>query len=136
MTDTAFLVYESATGRILRGGQCRSPADDGGANLAAQASAGESVIESPFYFGDSRYVLSGTVVSRPANSISASASGLVITVSGVPVGATVTVRGRAYQDIVQDDPSGSMALTMPVSGTYQIGCDPFPTAPFVQEFTL
>ena len=150
---TQWSVYDAATGRLVGrnlSGQFPparaavpandlspgSPALDPAADFIASAlAAGEAAIVGRFEATLYR-VVDGAAVARDACPITSSVAGLVVTLAGVPLGATVTVRGDAVADIVQDDASGALELTFPGPGAYALACDCFPAVDYRKTFAL
>lgn len=81
-------------------------------------------------------VIDGAAIARDACPISSLAVGLIVTLNGVPIGATVRVSGTASAAIVQDDASGALELTLPAHGAYAIACDCFPAIDYAESFSL
>lgn len=115
-----FLVYDNATGHILRTGCCP---DD---HLGMQASAGETAIE-----GEAddamHYIRDGLVTDKMA--IAATLSGT--TISGLPIPATVTVEGVRY-----DVTDGVAELSFNLPGTYQVKVEALHYLPKTFEITV
>lgn len=127
-----FAVYDGTSGRIERAGVCREE------DVAAQAqAAGEVAVETVALVDPQKgYFVAGELAIRPANTVGVSVTGRVITLTGLPVGAKVQIAAPVYQTVIADDPSGSIAITVPVAGIYSISCDPFPGVPFAKEVTV
>lgn len=151
---TAWSVYETANGRLIgrtfsasslpaavpalvdiNGNVVREAIDPAADFLAAHLRAGESGIVGDLDHQVKR-IVAGAAVDRATCPVSASLLGLVVTLSGVPLGATINVRGTASTDVVNDDVSGAVELTMPSVGNYRIAIDCWPARDFDQEFTL
>jgi len=146
-------VYNSAsgrlTGRTLSGqfppARAAAPANDFGPGIpafdpaanfiAANLGVGEIAIAGRYDAATYR-VVAGAATARDPCPVTSSISGLVVTLASVPLGATVTVRGDAVADIVQDDASGALEITFPGSGAYALACDCFPAIDYTETFAL
>ncbi len=150
---TAWSVYDFATGRLkglqFQGtfGSARAavaesdltpaipvsdPAND---FILAHLKPGEAALEGRID-PVTKYIVAGVVTDRAACPVSAVVAALVVTLSGVPVGAAIAVRGTASADVVNDDVSGSVELTMPSVGNYTVTVGCWPALDFEQVFTL
>ena len=131
MSSVDFFVHDAA-GRILRAGLCRDVDVPFQAMEPGEVSVAAPGRVEPFLF----YVLNGVVTPRPASAVAGSLNGNTITLTGVPMGCTVNLSGSVYTSTVMDDPSGILAFVAPGAGSYTVNCDPWPTLPYAETFTV
>jgi len=109
--------------------------DPAGDFIAANLAVGESA-----YLGSADHrmqrIVGGQLVDRDPCPITSSVAGLVVTLSGVPLGAVVSVSGPVAEDIAQDDPDGSMEVTLPIGGSYRLSADLFPLVDYAETLVL
>jgi len=120
-----FVIYDPASGRILQTGMNGSVEPvllEGDPRVLLKT---DDAVDGP-----TNYIAAGVVTPRPACPVSASLAGKVLTLSGVPLGAVVTVRGPIDADVTQDAADGGLQLTFPAGGKYFVRCDPFPALPW------
>jgi hypothetical protein len=126
-----FCLFDVATGRIRQ--FCRTTIDtDMELNVTATTGVAETDETDERLF----YVLARVVTPRPACPVSATHSGLTINLTGVPLGAAITVTGAAIYSVTNDDASGAVALVFGAAGTYDVAVDCFPALDYAQEFVL
>jgi hypothetical protein len=125
-----FIAYQ-ATGRITRWGYVQDTdlprqSAPGLTFLAADAAARPAT----------HYVTGGAVTPRPACPVSASAAGLTITLTGVPLGASMSLSGDVTYSATNTDATGHVALVLADPGHYSVAVDCFPAQNFTQDFAL
>lgn len=113
-----FAVYDLTTGEILRSGQCA----DG--DLELQAGDGQAVIERASQYqhdGNSYVDLSGPEpMIAERQEMPATLNGLTIT--GVPLGATLRIEGVDY---AVGDGAAELSFTLPGAYTVKLSCWPY-----------
>lgn len=132
---TAWSIYDDSgkfTGRTLTAAITKAKAD---AFVIANLQEGQSAIEGIFD-ASTQYVVDGEVADREPCPITGEAVGLVVTLHGVPNGATINISGPATDQIVNDDPSGDVEITLPTGGLWRFQCELFPVQAYDAEFSL
>lgn len=130
-----YVVYDNATGRIVKYGKARDILEDGGASMAEQCEAGQSALAVSRHPDISAaYCPNGVVTVRPVTPVTLAISGRVVTLMGVPVGAPYRVAGEAMASGKAAD--STMAFTFGTGGMFQVTVDCFPAQDFSQGFTL
>ena len=122
------ITFANATGRILQAMRI----DD--ADAARNVSLSIGVLDSPPVDSSLFYVSGGAVIPRPPHGIAGAIVGRVITLTGIPPGATVIVSGEVRELIDQTDPTGELVLELPIAGAYSVECEVFPTQAYHGEF--
>ena len=133
MTQTTFVGYDTATGRVRWTGSCDS------AYVANQPfGSGQAVIDtgSPNPVDqNANYISGGAVTAKAACPVSASVAGRVVTLTGVPSGAAYTIGGAATLTGTADA-TGTLALTFGAAGMYTVAVTCFPAVDYSGSFTL
>lgn len=127
---TTSFVVANAAGQIIRQGMCL-----GGYVANQEINAGETALVMIGSVDSTQnYVSGGVITPRAACPVSGSASGRVVTLTGVPIGATVTVTGAA--SLTETSTDTTVALTFGAAGTYLIAVGCFPAIDYSGSFTL
>lgn len=125
--ETAFTIYDPATGWIKRTGYCIA------GDLELQVQPGEALVLG-YSDDDFNYVLDEVILDRPAFTISKTeivaddTDEAVIT--GLPDPVEVKIDGTAYEIT-----GGTLALSSPMPATYKVEIDHWPYLPFSVEVT-
>lgn len=122
----AFTAYEIATGRIRSVQHLPESTADPGPPLD-----GYGYLEGAFSEAE-YYVLSGALASRPESSVSMARIGADVTLTGVQIGARVSVKG-AESVLSFSAEGGPVEFSMPDTGRCTVRVEQFPERPFVAE---
>ena len=120
--------FDSVTGRIL--GRLSAPVDDVHLYLADDPNLIEGVGNAL-----TGYVKDGVILPRPALTISAAITTVVangtdiITIAGIPFGATCTLTGPDFTQSAKGDGT-DLSLTFAIPGEYNLVVEKFPSLPF------
>lgn len=122
----AFTAYEIATGRIRSVQHLPESTTDPGPPLDGYGYLEGAYSEAKYY------VLSGALTSRPESSVSLTRIGADVTLTGVQIGARVSVKGAGsvLSFPAEGDP---VEFSMPETGHCTICVEQFPERPFVAE---
>lgn len=132
---TQYVIYDNATGRIIKYGHARDILEDGGASMAEQAEPGQSALAvSRHPDVNLTYCPAGAITVRPVTPVTLAISGRVITLTGVPLGAPYRVEGEAMANGKAAD--STLVFTFGTGGMFKISVDCFPAQNFSQGFTL
>jgi len=130
MSYSNFVVYTN-TGVITHTGVCASEqvANQAlGANTHALDTGDVQVNQ------QTNYILGGEVTPRPVCPVAAVATDLVVVLTNVPVGSTISVSGDATLNEVAQDTT--VVLTFEAAGTYNVSVKCFPALDYIGSFIL
>jgi hypothetical protein len=103
--------------------------------VTANTPAGMSVMDGHHDMNAERVdTATGSVVTRAATPVAASASGLSIVATGLPIGAHYTISGDSVLAGFVADANTTFAFSL--AGTYTLWVECFPDLDYRQEFTL